>query len=171
VSEQSQRIENIIAPSLEAMGYGIVRVMMFGEKRKTLQVMIERLDEHNVTIDDCVQASRTISALLDVEDPIADAYDLEVSSPGIDRPLVKLADFSRFAGYLARIECWEMIEGRKRFEGRIIQVDNNQDIVLESIDDADSTTYLIPFELIRKAKLLDEELLQNRKKPTRSKKR
>ena len=110
----------IIEPSLEAMGYRLVRVAFLGARRDTLQIMAERRDDAAMTVDDCAQISRSISALLDVADPIAEAYTLEVSSPGIDRPLVRPEDYDRFAGFEARIELSEPVEGRKRFRGRLL---------------------------------------------------
>lgn len=110
----------IIEPSLEAMGYRLVRVAFLGARSATLQIMAERLDEVPMTVDDCTQISRSVSALLDVADPIADAYMLEVSSPGIDRPLVRPEDYDRFAGFEARIELSEPVDGRKRFRGRML---------------------------------------------------
>ena len=111
----------MIEPSLEAMGYGLVRVMQTGGKqRPTLQIMAERRDEQAMTVEDCAEISRSVSALLDVADPIAGAYMLEVSSPGIDRPLVKPEDFDRFAGGEAKIELNAPLDGRKRFRGRLL---------------------------------------------------
>jgi ribosome maturation factor RimP len=113
-------ITRIIEPSLEAMGYQLVRVVLTGAQQATLQVMAERRDEVPMTVDDCAQISRSISALLDVADPIAGAYTLEVSSPGIDRPLVRPEDYDRFAGFAARIELSAPQNGRKRFRGRLL---------------------------------------------------
>jgi len=114
------QIAHIVEPSLDAMGYRLVRVALTGTQRPTLQVMAERRDEAAMTVEDCAQISRSISALLDVEDPIAGAYLLEVSSPGIDRPLVRPEDYDRFAGFEARIELDEPLDGRKRFRGRLL---------------------------------------------------
>ena len=113
----SERLQAIIAPTVSAMGYEIVRVQLSGGRRPVLQVMAERVDEASMTVDDCADISRTISALLDVEDPISGAYHLEVSSPGIDRPLTRLRDFERYAGFEARIETRALIDGRRRFKG------------------------------------------------------
>src|SRR5271156_908714 len=110
----------IIEPSLEAMGYRLVRVAFLGARRATLQVMAERLDDAPMTVEDCTEISRSVSALLDVADPIAGAYMLEVSSPGIDRPLVRPEDYDRFAGFEARIELNKPLDGRKRFHGRLL---------------------------------------------------
>src|SRR3990170_1409421 len=99
MADTAQRIEGLIEPALTAMGYDLVRVaVQGGESRKTLQIMAERRDGAGMTVDDCADISRTISAVLDVEDPIAGAYTLEVSSPGIDRPLPRSKDYERFLG-------------------------------------------------------------------------
>src|SRR6266851_852085 len=116
----TNEITRLIEPSLEAMGYRVVRVALTGTRLPTLQVMAERRDEVPMTVDDCAEISRSISALLDVADPIAGAYTLEVSSPGIDRPLVRPEDYDRFAGFAARIELSEPQDGRKRFRGRLL---------------------------------------------------
>jgi ribosome maturation factor RimP len=110
----------MIEPSLAAMGYRLVRVLMAGGSRTTLQVMAERLDELPITHDDCIEISRSISALLDVADPIPGAYTLEISSPGIDRPLVRVEDYDRFSGFEAKIELAMPLNGRRRFRGRLI---------------------------------------------------
>jgi ribosome maturation factor RimP len=112
-------IAGIIEPSLAALGYRLVRVAVTGGRRATLQVMIERADERPVTVEDCAEVSHSVSALLDVADPIAGAYLLEVSSPGIDRPLVRAEDYDRFSGFEARIELNRPVDGRKRFRGRL----------------------------------------------------
>ena len=110
----------MIEPSLAAMGYSLVRVIMTGGRRATLQVMIERLDGSPITLDDCTLISRSVSSLLDVADPIAGGYSLEVSSPGIDRPLVRKEDYDRFSGCEARIELAAPLDGRRRFRGRLL---------------------------------------------------
>ena len=116
----TNRIAQAIEPSLEAMGYHLVRVVITVGRRPTLQVMAERRDDQPMTVDDCAQISHSVSALLDVADPIAGAYTLEISSPGIDRPLVRAEDYDRFSGFEARIELARPIEGRKRFRGRLL---------------------------------------------------
>ena len=117
--DATARIAELIVPALAGMGLELVRVRVMGGKRRVLQVMAERGDG-SMSIDDCSEASRVISAILDVEDPIAGAYTLEVSSPGIDRPLVRPADFTRFAGYEAKLETTAPIDGQKRFRGRLL---------------------------------------------------
>src|SRR5712675_2493030 len=102
------------------MGYRLVRVAVLGAGRATLQIMAERRDDASMTVDDCADISRSVSALLDVADPIAGAYTLEVSSPGIDRPLVRPEDYERFTGFEARIELARPVDGRKRFRGRLL---------------------------------------------------
>ena len=115
-----ERITGAIEPSLEAMGYNLVQVKLAeGTRRKTLTIMAERLDDAFMSFDDCTQISQTVSALLDVDDPITGAYDLEVCSPGLDRPLTKLVDFERFAGYEIKCETLIPVDGRKRFVGEL----------------------------------------------------
>ncbi len=163
MADTAQRIERLIEPALLAMGYELVRVaMQGGESRPTLQIMAERKDGVAMSVDDCADISRTISALLDVEDPITSAYTLEVSSPGIDRPLVKRADFERFAGFEARIETVQPVAGRKRFRGRLMGV-AGEDVRLREPDKAagaeDET--LVPLAAIARAKLvLTDELIE-----------
>jgi ribosome maturation factor RimP len=116
----THRIAQAIEPSLEAMGYRLVRVVITSGRRPTLQVMAERLDDQPMTVDACAEISHSVSALLDVADPIASAYLLEVSSPGIDRPLVRIEDYDRFNGFEAKIELSRPIDGRKHFRGRLL---------------------------------------------------
>ena len=149
------KIEAIIAPSLEAMGYRLVRVAVTGGRRATLQVMAERADDRAMTVEDCADISRTVSALLDVADPIAGAYTLEVSSPGIDRPLVRREDFARFAGFEAKIELAAPRDGRRRFRGRLLGVEG--DAVRMLVDAAEIE---LPLASVTRAKLvLTDELL------------
>jgi ribosome maturation factor RimP len=149
-------IARIIEPSLDAMGYRLVRLMQTGGlRRPTLQVMAERRDEEPMTVEDCAEISRAVSALLDVADPIAGAYTLEVSSPGIDRPLVRPEDYDRFAGFEARIDLSIPLDGRKRFRGRVLGRDD--DHVRLAVETGEVR---LPFGGIAKAKLiLNDELL------------
>ena len=117
------KIEGLLAPALEALGYGIVRVQLNSGRKATLQIMAERQDGAAMSVEDCATISRAVSALLDVEDPIPGAYDLEVSSPGIDRPLTRRQDFERFTGFEAKLETDRLLDGRRRFRGRIVGVD------------------------------------------------
>ncbi len=149
------RIESLIAPALDAMGYRIVRIVFTGGRRPTLQVMAERRDEAAMTVDDCASVSHTISAILDVADPIEASYDLEVSSPGIDRPLVRPEDYERFAGFEAKLELSAPHEGRRRFRGRL-QGREGDAVKL----DLGESQVLLPFSAITKARLvLTDELI------------
>lgn len=150
--DRQQRLEALIAPSLEAMGYELVRVLVQGKQRLTLQVMADRQDGRPMTVDDCADISRSLSALLDVEDPIEGAYTLEVSSPGIDRPLTRAKDFSAWAGFEAKLEALHGIgpEGRKRFKGKLRGLDEEERVVL----DTDAGEVRIPFRDVRGAKLV-----------------
>ena len=150
------RIEQIIAPSVEGMGYEVVRVLLLGGQRPTLQIMAERADGAPMTVEDCADISRSVSALLDVEDPIAGAYTLEVSSPGLDRPLTRLKDFERFAGFTAKLETRLAIDGRKRFKGMLKGVEG-EEIIL----DAEGGPARVPFDNVLRAKLvITDELLR-----------
>jgi len=150
------RIEQIITPSVEALGYEIVRVLLLGGQRPTLQIMAERIDGAGMTVEDCADISRSVSALLDVEDPIAGAYTLEVSSPGLDRPLTRLKDFERFAGLTAKLETRLAIDGRKRFKGTLKGVEG-EEIIL----DAESGPARVAFDNVLRAKLvITDELLR-----------
>jgi len=155
MSSLMQRIEEIIAPTLEDMGYAVVRIQLQGDRHPTLQIMAERLDRAMMNVEDCAAISRAVSPLLDVDDPIQDAYSLEVSSPGVDRPLVRRNDFERFAGFEAKIEMAYLVDGRKRFTGRLVgPVDDGIQILVEG------ETQDLPFDDIVKAKLvLTDDLL------------
>ncbi len=111
--------DDLVRPTLEGLGYELVRVRLLGGSRPTLQIMAERRDARAMTVEDCTAISRVLSVALDVADPLAVAYDLEVSSPGIDRPLVRPADFRRFVGRAARVETRAKLAGRRRFVGKI----------------------------------------------------
>lgn len=149
------RVAALITGPLEGMGYELVRVQLSGGDRPVLQIMAERADGAAMTVEDCADISHSVSALLDAEDPIAGAYTLEVSSPGIDRPLTRPQDFERFAGFEARIETQEPISGRRRFKGRLLGL---EDGVVSLAVDAD--TVHLPIEAIAKARLvLTDELI------------
>jgi ribosome maturation factor RimP len=151
-------IAQIIEPSLAAMGYRLVRVLMTGGRRATLQIMAERLDDLPMAHDDCAEISRSVSALLDVADPIAHAYTLEISSPGIDRPLVRAEDYDRFIGFEARIELAMPLDGRRRFRGRLI---GTVEGVLCLHTEAGETR--LPLDAVARAKLiLTDDLIATR---------
>lgn len=163
-----QRIYKLISLSLERMGYEVVRVKLMKEGgRNILQIMLDCLDGRTITVDDCEKASMHLSALLDVEDPIEHDYNLEVSSPGIDRPLTRLKDFERFKNLEVKIETKIPVNGQKRFRGRLKGVQNNDQIVIASnivaIGQEEETQVIeIPFSLIVKAKLvLNDELFEH----------
>lgn len=158
---QLTAVETLIEPSVEALGFRLVQLRaMGGTARPTLQIMAERNDNGEMNVDDCAKISRTVSAILDVEDPITSAYVLEVSSPGIDRPLVRLEDFSRFAGFEAKIELRRLIDGRRRYSGELAGVDADQ--VLVDVDNRDGPERVsVPFAEIERAKLLlTDELIE-----------
>lgn len=155
-----ERIEALLGPSLQAMGYEIVRVLVTGKHKPTLQIMAERTDERAMTVEDCADISRQVSAILDVEDPIRSSYTLEVSSPGLDRPLTRPKDFQRFAGYEARLETRFPIEGRRKFTGRLLGLDGE---VVKLKDEAGEVA--LPYAQIHKARLvLTDELLRQAQK-------
>lgn len=148
------RITEIIEPSLTALGYNLVQVKLLEGKRKTLSIMAERADEMMMSFDDCGLITQTASALLDVEDPISSAYNLEVCSPGIDRPLVKREDFARFAGYEIKAETIIPVENRKRFRGILKGIEG--DLVTIAGEDGE---FALPFSHIRMAKLIETDEL------------
>ena len=148
--DQDKAIEGFLAPTLKGRGYALVRVRLSGAKRKTLQVMAERLDGGAMTVDDCADISRALSALLDVEDPISGSYHLEVSSPGLDRPLVKIEDFARYAGFEVEVKTKALLDGRRRFRGRLVGVTGA--VVSINLGDA-SCVIQVPFIEICEAKL------------------
>src|SRR5215813_11572073 len=115
----SARVAAIVEPVLEALGYRLVRVRVSGADGCTVQVMAERADG-TMTIEDCEACSRALSPVLDTTDPIDRAYRLELSSPGIDRPLVRQSDFERYAGHEIKVEMATTIEGRRRFRGQLL---------------------------------------------------
>jgi ribosome maturation factor RimP len=143
----------------EAAGYEIVRLrLMGGEERRRLQIMAERALDGDMNVEDCARLSRAISEVMDAADPIHGQYTLEVSSPGVDRPLTRLADFETYEGYEARLELDRLAEGRKRFRGVLAGIDG--DNVAIDLDGEDETT-LVPFAWIAEAKLvLTDELMK-----------
>ena len=159
-----RRLAEIVQPMIEGLGFELVRLRYMGGKKKTLQIMAERPDG-GIEVDECALISRNISAVLDVEDPITDAYALEVGSPGIDRPLTRLKDFETFAGHEAKIETSELIDGRKRFKGVLRGVENGEILI-----DIEEGTIGLQFDWLADAKLVltDEliaEALKSRKVP------
>ncbi|MBV1862883.1 MAG: ribosome maturation factor RimP [Rhodobacteraceae bacterium] len=123
-----KRLAEIVQPVIEDLGFELVRIRLMTGKKTTLQIMAER-PSGGIEVDDCATISTAVSASLDVEDPIVEEYALEVSSPGIDRPLTRLKDFKAWEGYEARIETTELIEGQRRFKGEIRGVQDGEVLV------------------------------------------
>jgi ribosome maturation factor RimP len=151
-------LERLIAPEVERLGYALVRVMMIGgTSDPTLQVMAERPDTRQLALGDCERISRELSNVLDLADPIDGSYRLEVSSPGIDRPLTRLKDFADWKGYEARLTLAEPHEGRKQFNGELRGLEG--DLVL--IRTKNDESHALPFSEIASAKLvLTDKLIQ-----------
>lgn len=144
-----ERVVALIEPTAADLGLILVRVRISGMRRKKLQIMAERVSDGGMGIEECEALSRAIGPVLDVEDPIPGEYDLEVSSPGIDRPLVRLEDFARFAGHEAKVELSRMIDGRRRFRGAIRAVEGDE-IVL----DFEGGQARLPFSALADARLI-----------------
>ena len=164
-----RRLAEIIAPVIEDMGFELVRIRLMSGKTQTLQIMAER-PGGGIEVDECAEISNAVSATLDVEDPILDAYTLEVSSPGIDRPLTRLKDFETYEGYEAKLETSELIDNRRRFRGELAGVEGDE--VLINVDGSSENTETITlglkFDWLADAKLvmtddLIREMLRQRK--------
>lgn len=157
---EDARLLELIDPVAEAAGYEVVRLrLMGGDRQRRLQVMAERPADGDMNVEDCARLSRAISEVLDAADPIAGEYVLEVSSPGVDRPLTRLKDFEVYEGYEARIELDRLAEGRKRFRGKLAGVEGDSIAIdLEGEDD----TALIPFAWVSDAKLVLTDQLMKR---------
>lgn len=154
--QKRHHLQDLLEPLIKQMGFDVVRIITIGNVNPTLQIMIERKDRENIVVDDCAAVSRAVSALMDEKDPIAGRYNLEVSSPGLDRPLTALENFVRFTGFEAKIETDIEVEKRKRFKGRILRVDEQDNIILAM----DGEEHAIPYDAVAKAKLLlTDELL------------
>lgn len=150
-----KRLAEIVGPVIEDMGFELVRIRLMGGQVPTLQIMAER-PQGGIEVDDCAEISTAVSAVLDVEDPIVDTYTLEVSSPGIDRPLTRLKDFDTYEGYEAKLETAEMIDGRKRFRGVLAGVEDDE--VLVNLDEG---TIGLKFDWLTDAKLvMTDELIR-----------
>ena len=148
------RVSAVAEPVLNGMGYRLVRVRVSGEAGTTVQIMAERPDG-TMLIDDCEAISRALSPVMDVADPIERAYRLEISSPGIDRPLVRISDFERHAGHLVKVEMAVMHEGRKRFRGTLLGVEGDRAHIRRDDVKADEPTdILLNIEDIAEAKLV-----------------
>ncbi|MCB1329766.1 MAG: ribosome maturation factor RimP [Maritimibacter sp.] len=153
-----QRLAAITRPVIEGMGYELVRLRLMGGNTPTLQIMAEK-PEGGIEVDDLAEITTAVGAVLDVEDPITDNYTLEVSSPGIDRPLTRLKDFDTWDGYVAKIETEELIDGRKRFKG-VLQGTEGDEVLIEIEDQGEPVTIGLTFDLLADAKLvLTDELI------------
>ena len=156
------RIAAIILPVLRGMGFRLVRVRLMGQNGLTLQIMAER-EDGTMTVEDCEEVSRAVSPALDVEDPVEKAYHLEVSSPGIDRPLVRKSDFATWAGHQVKIETSVLVADRKRFRGRIAEA-GADDVLIERDQPAygDQPSVRLPYEAISEARLvLTDDLIRD----------
>lgn len=157
-NSRTDQVVSIIEPSLVDLGFELVRVHLSGNDRPVLQIMLDRADGEEITIDHCTLASRTISALLDVADPIPEAYELEVGSAGIDRPLTREKDFDSFAGFEAKVELKQARDGRRRYRGRLLGFENG--MVRLEMEGAEDDTVELPFADLSRAKLvLTDELI------------
>lgn len=156
------RIAMIIQPVLRGIGFRLVRVRLSGQNGLTLQIMAERNDG-TMTVEDCEEVSRAISPALDVEDPIEKAYHLEVSSPGIDRPLVRKSDFTTWLGHLVKMETSTLVTDRKRFKGKIAEAD--EEGILIQRDQAaygEAPSVRVPYDAIAEARLiLTDDLIRD----------
>ena len=154
-----RRLAEIIMPVIEDLGFELVRIRLQGGKTATLQIMADR-PEGGINVDDCADISTAVSATLDVEDPITDNYHLEVSSPGIDRPLTRLKDFATFEGYEARLDLSQPIDGRKRFKGTLAGVEG-EEVLINIEEQGETHTIGLHFDLLADAKLvLTDELIK-----------
>ncbi|MET0576161.1 MAG: ribosome maturation factor RimP [Mesorhizobium sp.] len=156
------RVAMIVEPVLRAIGFRLVRIRLSGQNGLTLQIMAER-EDGTMTVEDCEEVSRAVSPALDVEDPIEKAYHLEVSSPGIDRPLVRKSDFGNWIGHLVKMETAVMVAERKRFKGKIAEV-GEDDVLIERDVPAygEEPTVRVPFEAIAEARLiLTDDLIRD----------
>ncbi|MFV0491836.1 MAG: ribosome maturation factor RimP [Pseudorhodobacter sp.] len=153
-----RRLAAIVTPVIEALGFELVRIRLMSGKTRLLQIMADR-PEGGIVVEDCAKISTTVSAVLDVEDPIADAYTLEVSSPGIDRPLTRLKDFDMWEGYEARVETTELIDGRRRFKG-VLGGTEGDEVLIEIDEQGEPVTIGLQFDWLSDAKLiLTDELI------------
>ncbi|SNT24412.1 ribosome maturation factor RimP [Tropicimonas sediminicola] len=158
-TNMDRRLAEILTPVIEGMGYELVRIRLMSGKTKTLQIMAEK-PEGGIEVDDCADISTAVSAVMDVEDPIEDNYTLEVSSPGIDRPLTRLKDFETWEGYEAKIETHEMIDGRRRFKG-VLQGVEDGEVLIEIDQEGGAVVIGLQFDWLSDAKLvLTDELIR-----------
>jgi ribosome maturation factor RimP len=155
-----ERVIALIEPTAAGLGFRIVRVRVSGNRRKRLQIMAERISDGEMGIDDCSRLSRALSPVFDLDDPIPGGeYDLEVSSPGIDRPLMRIEDFERFKGHVAKLETAAMIEGQRRFKGDIAGIEG--DVIVLATEQGETRlnfSALSDARLVLTDKLIEEDL-------------
>lgn len=148
---QKHYLQDMLEPVIANLGYETIRIMTIGQVNPTLQVMIDVSDgNREINVDDCAKVSRALSAVLDEKDPIKDKYSLEVSSPGLDRPLTKPEHFVRFKGYTAKVETLAEVDKRKRIKGVILGLDENNNVHI----DMDGKEFVVAFDNIAKAKIV-----------------
>jgi ribosome maturation factor RimP len=150
----ADRIEDLISPTIEELGFEIVRIEVLGEMNPCLQIMVDRPDQTGMNVDDCAQISRAVSTIMDVEDPITSAYTLEVSSPGMDRPLVKREHFERFVGAEIRLEKKGQGDEQRRYRGDLKGIKGDDVVLLIKGEEI-----LIPFVDVQKAKIVITDAL------------
>lgn len=147
-----RRLAEIVRPVVEGLGFELIRIRLMGGATRTLQIMADR-PAGGIEVDECGDISTAVSAALDVEDPIEENYVLEVSSPGIDRPLTRLKDFDIWKGWEARIETAELIDGRRRFKGVLAGTEGDE-VLIQLVDDKDEPVIGLQFDWLSDAKLL-----------------
>ncbi|MBD20125.1 MAG: ribosome maturation factor RimP [Rhodospirillaceae bacterium] len=160
--DYTNKIEKIVYAPILNIGYDVVRIQFVDKSPETLQIMIERQDGRQISVDDCGVVSRMVSTLLDVNAPFLDDFTLEVSSPGVDRPLIKVADFIRFEGFVAKIETLRKVSGKKNFLGKICK------IVDDKIEfECNGRLVTLAFEQIKSASLvITDELIEHSRQQT-----
>jgi ribosome maturation factor RimP len=147
-----RRLADILIPVIEGLGFELVRIRLMGGQTRTLQIMADRPDG-GIEVDECGAISTAVSAVMDVEDPIEENYILEVSSPGIDRPLTRLKDFEAWKGWEARLETTELIDGRRRFKGMLAGVEGDE-VLIEIEEGKETLTIGLQFDWLSDAKLI-----------------
>ncbi|MDZ7905079.1 MAG: ribosome maturation factor RimP [Cypionkella sp.] len=147
-----RRLADLLSPVIEGLGFELVRIRLMGGATRTLQIMADRPDG-GIEVDECGDISTAVSAVMDVEDPIEENYILEVSSPGIDRPLTRLKDFEMWKGWEARLETSELIDGRRRFKGMLAGVEG-EEVLIEIEEGRETLTIGLQFDWLSDAKLI-----------------
>lgn len=156
ISPQEDRILALSEPLASDLGLEVVRIRVMGGKRPLLQIMIEKAGGAPTDVEDCASFSRQLSPILEAEDPISEAYRLEVSTPGIDRPLTRVGDFGRWVGHLAKVELAMPVEGRRRFQGVITREDDDG-VAIELDDESELVAHV--HEMTKASLILTDELI------------